>query len=122
MYNGVIFFNPSVTFSFSVRPYRSLAGGRGGKLQLRSVADAKRLPPGVTEADAELFNQARAASGALDELPVALAPPAAPLASAPSVVTLLPPSMPARCPSAIEFGQWEIETWYSSPFPQEYAR
>lgn len=28
----------------------------------------------------------------------------------------------ARCPSAIEFGQWHIETWYSSPFPQEYAR
>lgn len=27
-----------------------------------------------------------------------------------------------RCPAAIEFGQWEIETWYSSPFPQEYAR
>lgn len=28
----------------------------------------------------------------------------------------------ARCPAAIEFGQWHIETWYSSPFPQEYAR
>lgn len=27
-----------------------------------------------------------------------------------------------RCPAAIEFGLWEIETWYSSPFPQEYAR
>lgn len=27
-----------------------------------------------------------------------------------------------RCPAAIEFGQWEIETWFSSPFPQEYAR
>lgn len=27
-----------------------------------------------------------------------------------------------RCPAAIEFGQYEIETWYSSPFPQEYAR
>lgn len=28
----------------------------------------------------------------------------------------------ARCPAAIEFGQWDIDTWYSSPFPQEYAR
>lgn len=27
-----------------------------------------------------------------------------------------------RCPAAIEFGKWDIETWYSSPFPQEYAR
>lgn len=27
-----------------------------------------------------------------------------------------------RCPAAIEFGQWEITTWYSSPYPQEYAR
>jgi histone acetyltransferase MYST4 len=27
-----------------------------------------------------------------------------------------------RCPAAIEFGKHEITTWYSSPFPQEYAR
>lgn len=27
-----------------------------------------------------------------------------------------------RCPAGIEFGPYEIETWYSSPFPQEYAR
>nr|CAI5860554.1 unnamed protein product [Callosobruchus analis] len=27
-----------------------------------------------------------------------------------------------RCPAAIEFGKYEIDTWYSSPFPQEYAR
>lgn len=39
---------------------------------------------------------------------------------------LSPPSIALaaqeRCPAAIEFGQWEIDTWYSSPFPQEYAR
>lgn len=28
----------------------------------------------------------------------------------------------ARCPPKIEFGKFEIETWYSSPYPQEYAR
>ncbi|CAF4928332.1 unnamed protein product [Pieris macdunnoughi] len=61
--------------------------------------EGKRLPPGVTEADAEVFSAARAAGGADGE-----------------------GSSAARCPSAIEFGQWEIETWYSSPFPQEYAR
>ncbi|XP_019357924.1 PREDICTED: histone acetyltransferase KAT6B isoform X3 [Gavialis gangeticus] len=27
-----------------------------------------------------------------------------------------------RYPSAIEFGKFEIQTWYSSPYPQEYAR
>lgn len=27
-----------------------------------------------------------------------------------------------RCPAAIQFGKYEINTWYSSPFPQEYAR
>lgn len=118
--HDVVFFKPSVTFSFSVRPCL-LLGERGEKLQLRSVADAKRLPPGVTEADAELFNQARAAAGALDEVPPALTPPVAPVQGA-SATPLLPPSLPARCPSAIAFGQWEIDTWYSSPFPQEYAR
>ncbi|XP_022115928.2 histone acetyltransferase KAT6B isoform X2 [Pieris rapae] len=61
--------------------------------------EGKRLPPGVTEADAEVFSAARAAGGGDGE-----------------------GSTAARCPSAIEFGQWEIETWYSSPFPQEYAR
>eukprot|EP00062_Callorhinchus_milii_P001662 gi/632937006/ref/XP_007896935.1/ PREDICTED: histone acetyltransferase KAT6B isoform X2 [Callorhinchus milii] len=28
----------------------------------------------------------------------------------------------ARYPSVIEFGKYEIHTWYSSPYPQEYAR
>ncbi|KAK7933441.1 hypothetical protein WMY93_004337 [Mugilogobius chulae] len=27
-----------------------------------------------------------------------------------------------RCPSVIEFGKFEIQTWYSSPYPQEYSR
>jgi len=27
----------------------------------------------------------------------------------------------SRCPPKIEFGRYEIETWYSSPYPQEYA-
>ncbi|XP_075791864.1 histone acetyltransferase KAT6B isoform X3 [Pelodiscus sinensis] len=28
----------------------------------------------------------------------------------------------SRYPSVIEFGKYEIQTWYSSPYPQEYAR
>lgn len=39
-----------------------------------------------------------------------------------SLLSSLAMAAQARCPSAIEFGQWHIETWYSSPFPQEYAR
>jgi len=27
-----------------------------------------------------------------------------------------------RCPSSIQLGDYEIDTWYSSPYPQEYAR
>ncbi|KAF3704341.1 Histone acetyltransferase KAT6B [Channa argus] len=27
-----------------------------------------------------------------------------------------------RCPTVIEFGKYEIQTWYSSPYPPEYSR
>lgn len=27
-----------------------------------------------------------------------------------------------RFPPAIVFGKWDIKTWYSAPYPQEYAR
>ena len=27
-----------------------------------------------------------------------------------------------RSPASIEFGKFELQTWYSSPYPQEYAR
>uniref|UniRef100_A0A3B4G9Y6 Histone acetyltransferase n=1 Tax=Pundamilia nyererei TaxID=303518 RepID=A0A3B4G9Y6_9CICH len=33
-----------------------------------------------------------------------------------------PPDPQMRCPSVIEFGKYEIQTWYSSPYPQEYSR
>lgn len=32
------------------------------------------------------------------------------------------PGATSRNPAAIVFGRYEVETWYSSPFPQEYAR
>lgn len=46
------------------------------------------------------------------------------LAGGPSLLSssTLAMAVHARCPAAIEFGQWQIDTWYSSPFPQEYAR
>ena len=27
-----------------------------------------------------------------------------------------------RSPQSIQFGKYDINTWYSSPYPQEYAR
>ncbi|XP_072410291.1 histone acetyltransferase KAT6A-like isoform X2 [Chiloscyllium punctatum] len=33
-----------------------------------------------------------------------------------------PPDPQVRSPSVIEFGKYEIQTWYSSPYPQEYTR
>lgn len=95
----------------------SLSVGRVRETDTSGIfTESARLPPGVTEADSELFSQARAAGGALqapEEIPAP--PPHVPGTPALSLA-------PQRCPAAIEFGQWEIETWYSSPFPQEYAR
>ncbi|XP_063895293.1 histone acetyltransferase KAT6B isoform X3 [Helicoverpa armigera] len=87
--------------------------------------EGKRLPAGVTEGDAELFNAALSAAGA--DGGAALVPAGAGAATAagaapPGADTPAAAAAPPRCPSAIEFGQWEIATWYSSPFPQEYAR
>ncbi|XP_060804710.1 uncharacterized protein LOC106134566 isoform X2 [Amyelois transitella] len=108
-----------------------------GLCRAADTQDNKRLPAGVTQSDAELFNAARNAAGENDFVvdPVAATPsataaatcatPAAAGATPATSATSATPAVLApapRCPSAIEFGQWEIETWYSSPFPQEYAR
>ncbi|KAG7312492.1 hypothetical protein JYU34_002011 [Plutella xylostella] len=109
------------------RQDRSKMGGARARAAAAADSDSpaddnKRLPAGVTEADAELFNQARSEAEALS--PEAPLVPVAPLPPPPAAPGAAPaPAAPAaRCPSAIEFGQWEIDTWYSSPFPQEYAR
>nr|CAD7425881.1 unnamed protein product [Timema monikensis] len=55
------------------------------------------------------------------ETPVLLpAPEAVPVPT--PVATPIAPTNQQRCPGAIEFGKFEIQTWYSSPYPQEYAR
>ena len=59
---------------------------------------------GVTERDVELFRKAQEkANTCINNTPAA-------------------PNPHAKYPPCIEFGRWEIETWYSSPYPQEYAR
>lgn len=82
------------------------------------------LPPGVTQKDVDLFKEARERAN-LDTPCVTPAPEVAELPS--TVSSVLSPTSQAvaqqqRCPAAIDFGKYEIQTWYSSPFPQEYAR
>lgn len=85
------------------------------------------MPPGVTQKDIDLFKETRERALLNNTQP--LIPQnmlvGTPLGTA-QLGALSPPSAAIiaqqRCPAAIEFGQYEIETWYSSPFPQEYAR
>ncbi|XP_057653464.1 histone acetyltransferase KAT6A isoform X2 [Diorhabda carinulata] len=93
--------------------------------QNNSIIDIKNihLAPGVTQKDVELFKEAREraaeATAALLPIPV---PPKVEVALNTSNLGPLNAPLEIRCPSAIEFGKYEIKTWYSSPFPQEYAR
>lgn len=64
-----------------------------------------QLPPGVTESDLTLFKKAQ--ERALTSMANSLNG------------NSFDPS--ARSPPMIEFGKYEIKTWYSSPYPQEYA-
>ena len=64
-----------------------------------------QLPPGVSESDLELFKKAQERALAC-------------MATSINGKTLDPT---ARAPPMIEFGRYEIKTWYSSPYPQEYA-
>lgn len=63
------------------------------------------LPPGVTEEDYTLFRKAQEKAN--------------------SEMRVQPPvdkASNSRFPPFIQFGPYEITTWYSSPYPQEYAR
>lgn len=62
------------------------------------------IPAGVTERDLNLFKKIQ--DKALQVMGQ----------------TSIPPEPHGRSPEAIEFGKYEIQTWYSSPYPQEYAR
>ncbi|XP_046825917.1 histone acetyltransferase KAT6B isoform X2 [Vespa crabro] len=95
--------------------------GNSGVAQVDSSSDdepvvPQTLPPGVTQKDVELFKEARDRAARLtvtngdDEEPLSIH------------VTGGTSSNNTRNPAAIVFGRYEVETWYSSPFPQEYAR
>ncbi|KAF5306278.1 hypothetical protein FQA39_LY08976 [Lamprigera yunnana] len=79
------------------------------------------LPPGVTNKDVEVFRDTRDRAN-----PTTTNIPNPTINSENGAVSFTSPSQAmaaqARCPAAIEFGMYDIQTWYSSPFPQEYAR
>ncbi|XP_022240060.1 histone acetyltransferase KAT6B-like isoform X2 [Limulus polyphemus] len=81
---------------------------------LASNNQQQQLPPGVTEKDLTLFKQAQETAFQLN---VGVC-----VTSQTMGQGSLPLDPQVRCPAAIEFGQFEIQTWYSSPYPQEYAR
>lgn len=82
-------------------------------------AEKPPLPPGVAQKDADLYKEVR--EKAAKQLAEITKPN---LANSPSKLSPTTSQLveQERCPAAIEFGKHEIETWYSSPFPQEYAR
>lgn len=75
------------------------------KLCLRFISLPLVCHSGVTEEDLALFKQAQEKANAAMNL---------------DTTTTLVPS--TRSPPLIQFGRYEIVTWYSSPYPQEYAR
>ena len=73
----------------------------------RASSDSQMpLPPGVSESDLALFKKAQ--EKALQSM-------------ASSLIPLSNYDSKTRLPPMIEFGKYEIKTWYSSPYPQEYA-
>ena len=74
--------------------------------QTESSSSPMQLPPGVTEADFNLFKKARERVMASLDMTMDLA---------------AQQSACVRTPPMIEFGKYEITTWFSAPYPQEYA-
>uniref|UniRef100_A0A182MPM9 histone acetyltransferase n=1 Tax=Anopheles culicifacies TaxID=139723 RepID=A0A182MPM9_9DIPT len=102
--------------------------------------EKQTLPEGVTQQDAELYKYVREQSTKIvvgvsktsskynnnnSERGRHFSPDRPNHQTSNSILQQSPSKLMAaqdRCPAAIEFGKYEIETWYSSPFPQEYAR
>lgn len=83
------------------------------------VSDTKpQLPPGVTQKDVTLFKETREKANAVTTSLHNNEQQINTILNSPSQVM----AVQGRNPAAIEFGKYEIQTWYSSPFPQEYAR
>ena len=109
----------STSYYSDYDPYTPIAsGGRKRKRKLMNYDDydgipgfaleepqQPQLPPGVTESDVALFKKAQERA----------------MQSMVSSMNGNPLDPNTRSPPMIEFGKYEIKTWYSSPYPQEYA-
>ncbi|KAL1494960.1 hypothetical protein ABEB36_010459 [Hypothenemus hampei] len=81
-----------------------------------------QLPPGCNQRDLDLFKEAREKANAQTVLHLqGETEQCKVITAANGSPSKLMHEQP-RNPAAIEFGKYEIQTWYSSPFPQEYAR
>ncbi|CAL8139260.1 unnamed protein product [Orchesella dallaii] len=85
------------------------------------------LPDDVTDSDVELFKKAQVKANKIMGIPNPEDdennPSTVNGGTSGAPVTPKTPSVAlVRSPRFIEFGKYEIQTWYSSPYPQEYAR
>ncbi|XP_017070255.1 histone acetyltransferase KAT6A [Drosophila eugracilis] len=83
-----------------------------GETKRANPFENQPLPPGVTATDVELYQEV------LHKAVVQM--------SNNHIEKVndinLKPGQNTQSPKSIQIGKWDIETWYSSPFPQEYAR
>ncbi|KAK4288124.1 hypothetical protein Pmani_038840 [Petrolisthes manimaculis] len=89
--------------------YSSHTGGQVEDRVSMEKVQRHALPPGVTERDLEIFRKAQEKASLEME-------------KNRSTVQERDPFNMSRCPASIDFGQYDIQTWYSAPYPQEYAR
>jgi hypothetical protein len=97
-------------FDMSPKPRRrrkkAAVDSEDGSNDRSSTESQMPLPPGVQESDLALFKKAQERAFQI---------------MSSSLIPLNQYDANTRLPQKIEFGKYEIETWYSSPYPQEYA-
>ncbi|XP_073993079.1 histone acetyltransferase enoki mushroom isoform X4 [Rhodnius prolixus] len=93
---------------------QSSAPQQGGTPATINNLLTSELPPGVTQKDVEMFKEAREKAVAMTKVNIE---PEFEITQNVNNINQQP-----RSPAQIEFGKYLIHTWYSSPFPQEYAR
>jgi histone acetyltransferase MYST4 len=111
--------------------------GRNPSGSKSSPGQGGLLPSGVTDRDVELFtrsqNEAKnflekqngrgvSIKGEKEVIKTGGPEHGVPSQVAVPHLSSTAPGSSARSPLAIQFGKYDISTWYSSPYPQEYAR
>ncbi len=133
-----------LSLELGLKPKVDLTEEKSSKKKSKS----KNLPAGVNDRDVELFSLSQDTAknfllkentkgsidpnviiekspGSTTDAPVKTQDPkdhGVPSQIAVPHLSSTSPGSSARSPLAIQFGKFEISTWYSSPYPQEYAR